>query len=76
MTQEAKAGTAGASGHGGVMTASGSTRRSFDGECFASGGIITGVGQIIRKDGTIIDFNMVSEPLTVSQAKTLNQAED
>lgn len=68
-----KAGNSGASGQGGVVTASGSIRRGAGGECVAAGGIIEGKGQIIRKDGTVTDFTLVSDPLTEDQAKSLNE---
>ena len=68
-----KAGNSSASGQGGVVTASGSIRRGAGGECIAAGGIIEGKGQVIRKDGTVIEFNLVSEPLTENQAKALNE---
>lgn len=73
MTHEAMAGSSSASGQGGVVTASGSIRRSAGGNAIAAGGIIEGKGQIIRKDGAVIDFNLVSDPLTEQQAQAINE---
>ena len=70
MTQ---ASNSSASGQGGVVTASGSIRRSAGGSAVAAGGVISGEGQIIRKDGTIVKFNLVSDPLTDKQAQAINE---
>lgn len=62
-----QASSASASGQGSVI------RKN---QCFAAGGIIEGKGQITRKDGTVVEFNLVSDPLTEAQANSLNKAED
>ena len=61
---EAKAGSAGACGQGGVTRAN---------KCYAAGGTISGKGQIIRKNGEIVDFELTSDPLTTEQAGNLNE---
>ncbi len=43
---------------------------------YAEGGTVRGKGQIIRKDGTVVDFELTSDPLTKEQAEQLNQQED
>ena len=39
----------------------------------AEGGIVEGKGQVIRKDGTVEEFTLKSEPLTKEQAEAINQ---
>lgn len=41
----------------------------------AEGAVIEGKGQVIRKDGTIVDITLKSDPLTKEQAEALNQEE-
>ncbi len=43
-------------------------------QCVAQGGVISGKGQITRKDGTVIDFVLTGDPLTQEQADAINQA--
>lgn len=62
-----------AAGTGEVVTKSGSVRRGAAGQAFAAGGTIHGQGQIIRKNGEVVDFDLTSDPLTAEQAKTLNE---
>ena len=71
----ANSGEASASGQGGVITSSGSVRRECAGQLFAQGGIIHGEGQVIRKDGTVVDFILTSDPLTEAEAEQLNSKE-
>lgn len=40
----------------------------------AQGGIVEGKGQVIRKDGTVEEFTLKSEPLTQEQADAINQS--
>lgn len=39
----------------------------------AEGSSVEGKGQVIRKDGTVIDITLKSDPLTKEQAEALNQ---
>jgi hypothetical protein len=40
----------------------------------AKGGIVEGKGQVIRKDGTVVEFSLKSDPLTQEQADALNNS--
>lgn len=40
----------------------------------AQGGIVEGKGQVIRKDGTVEEFTLKSDPLTKEQADAINQS--
>lgn len=40
----------------------------------AAGGIVEGKGQVIRKDGTVEEFTLKSEPLTQEQADAINKS--
>lgn len=42
----------------------------------AQGSVIQGQGQVIRKDGTVIDITLTSDPLTQEQADELNQQQE
>lgn len=41
----------------------------------AEGAVIEGKGQVIRKDGTVIDVILTSDPLTKEQVEAINQKE-
>ncbi len=41
----------------------------------AEGSIVEGKGQVIRKDGTVVDIVLKSDPLTKEQADELNRKE-
>jgi len=41
----------------------------------SEGAVIEGKGQVIRKDGTVIDITLTSDPLTKEQAESINQQE-
>lgn len=41
-------------------------------EAKAQRGVVTGEGKVIRKDGTVVEFTLTSDPLTEEQAKALN----
>lgn len=43
---------------------------------FAAGGIVHGVGKVIRASGEVVEFELTSEPLTEEQAKALNEDQD
>jgi hypothetical protein len=40
---------------------------------YAPGGIVQGVGKIIRANGEVVEFTLTSDPLTEEQADKLNQ---
>jgi hypothetical protein len=40
----------------------------------AQGGIVEGKGQVIRADGTVVEFTLKSDPLTQEQADEINQS--
>ena len=40
----------------------------------AAGGTVEGKGQIIRKDGTVEEITLKSDPLTKEQAEAINQS--
>jgi hypothetical protein len=39
----------------------------------SEGGTVTGTGQVIRADGTVIDVILTSDPLTKEQAQQINE---
>jgi len=40
----------------------------------AQGGTVEGKGTVIRKDGTVEEFTIISDPLTKEQADAINQS--
>jgi len=42
---------------------------------YAEGGKVQGQGQVIRKDGTVIEITLTGDPLTKEQAEALNRKE-
>ena len=42
---------------------------------YAEHGKVEGKGQVIRKDGTVIEITLTSDPLTKEQADELNRKE-
>jgi len=67
-----KAQSATASGQGQIIRKADKEKQ----QVFAAGGIIEGKGQIIRKDGTVQDFIVTSDPLTPEQAEALNNSSE
>lgn len=58
----------------GTCSGSGSVIRASDKQTvLAAGGTIRGEGQIIRKDGTVTDIVLTSDPLTPEQAEALTK---
>jgi hypothetical protein len=42
---------------------------------YSENGRVEGQGQVIRKDGTVIEITLTSDPLTKEQADELNRKE-
>ena len=43
-------------------------------EMAAAGGTVEGKGQVVRADGTVVEFTLKSDPLSKEQAEAINHS--